>query len=214
MTLANRIRHDHRPPAPSAQPDSGRFDAFAAAFTRLIDGGADEARIRRDGASLLADLVAHDDWLDTAHAAPDPQRYRQYLLHRDPRARYAVVSFVWGPGQGTPIHDHTVWGLIGVLRGAEDAQAYRFVARDRLVAAGPSIRLERGAVDAVSPSRLDIHRVRNAHDDRVSISIHVYGGDIGTIHRSIYTEQGERMPFVSGYSIPITPITAPASEPR
>ena len=30
-----------------------------------------------------------------------------------------MVSFVWGPGQQSPIHNHTVWGLIGVLRGAE-----------------------------------------------------------------------------------------------
>jgi predicted metal-dependent enzyme (double-stranded beta helix superfamily) len=179
-----------------------RFDAFVRSFTALIDSGAPERQILKDGARLLAALVANDDWLSAPHAAPAPDGYRQYLLHRDPQSRFAVVSFVWGPGQGTPIHDHTVWGLIGVLRGAEHAQAYRFVARDRLAPAGDEALLERGAVDAVSPSLVDIHRVRNAFGDRVSISIHVYGADIGALERSTYTEQGARQPFVSGYSQP------------
>ena len=42
----------------------------------------------------------------------------QYLLYCDPEERFSVVSFVWGPGQSTPTHDPSVWGLIGVLRGA------------------------------------------------------------------------------------------------
>ncbi len=64
-------------------------------------------------------MIRHDDWLPAAYAAPDPARYRQYLLHCDSAERFSIVSFVWGPGQLTPIHDHTVWGLVGVLRGAE-----------------------------------------------------------------------------------------------
>ena len=47
--------------------------------------------------------------------------------------------------------------------------------------------------------------MRNAFDDRVSISIHVYGGDIGHIERSLYSEDGTRQPFISGYSPPWTP---------
>ena len=34
-------------------------------------------------------------------------------------SRFSVVSFVWGPGQKTPVHDHRTWGLVGILRGAE-----------------------------------------------------------------------------------------------
>lgn len=36
----------------------------------------------------------------------------------------------------------------------------------------------------------DIHQVANAHDDRVSISIYVYGADIGAVHRHIYPAAG------------------------
>jgi predicted metal-dependent enzyme (double-stranded beta helix superfamily) len=46
-----------------------------------------------------------------------------------------------------------------------------------------------------------VHRVRNAYDDRVSISIHVYGANIGgAVRRHTYPPGGGRKPFVSGYS--------------
>ena len=150
----------------------------------------------------LAALVATDDWIDPAFAAPDPDRYRQYLLHCDSRERFSVVSFVWGPGQATPIHDHRVWGLVGVLRGAEIDQRYARSDDGALVPVGAPTQLEAGAVATLSPDTSDIHRVANAHDDRVSISIHVYGADIGTVERATYTEAGTAKPFVSGYANP------------
>ena len=62
-------------------------------------------------------------------------------------------------------------------------------------------RLERGQVVAVSPTIGDIHQVANAFDDRVSISIHVYGGNIGAVRRAVYdADTGVEKPFVSGYS--------------
>lgn len=189
-------------PAAAVQqaPASTAFGRFVDALSQLVDHAPDEASLRRGGAHLLQALVQRDDWLPASHAQPGPDRYRQYLLHLDPAARFSVVSFVWGPGQATPIHDHTVWGLIGMLRGAEYAQGYRFAGATRLVPAGLPVRLEPGQVEAVSPAIGDIHRVHNAFDDRVSISIHVYGADIGAVQRSVYTEEGERKPFVSGYS--------------
>ena len=150
----------------------------------------------------LAALVAHDDWLPDAYAEPDPSHYQQFLLYRDPHARFSVVSFVWGPGQATPVHDHTVWGLIGMLRGAEYSQPYAVDAAGNVAPAGDAIRLAPGQVEAVSPEIGDIHRVRNAHDDRVSISVHVYGADIGEVERWIYRDDGTRKRFVSGYTVP------------
>lgn len=161
----------------------------------------DDAIVARVAAPLAA-LVATDDWIDPAFAAPDPDRYRQYLLHRDPENRFSVVSFIWGPGQATPIHDHRVWGLVGVLRGAEIDQRYAKTDDGTLVPVGAPVRLEAGAVATLSPDTGDIHRVANAHEDRVSISIHVYGADIGRVERATYTEAGTARPFVSGYTEP------------
>jgi predicted metal-dependent enzyme (double-stranded beta helix superfamily) len=183
--------------------DVARADAwprFIAAFSALLDTHPDEARVRSEGGRLLAELVRHDDWLPPSHAVPGAERYRQYPLHIDAAGRFSVVSFVWGPGQSTPIHDHTVWGLIGMLRGAEYSQGYRFAGPQQLVAAGLPVRLAPGQVEAVSPAIGDIHRVHNAFDDRVSISIHVYGADIGRVSRSTYDAAGTRHAFVSGYS--------------
>ncbi len=62
------------------------------------------------------------------------------------------------------------------------------------------MRLEVGAIDAVSPRVGDIHRVTNAYDDRVSVSIHVYGADIGAVTRSAYDAEGRAKPFISQYA--------------
>lgn len=183
--------------APAAPP---RLRRFIEDLGRVIAEGADEPRIVRDGAALLRDLVAHDDWLPESLAQPDPQYYRQYLLYRDPQARFSVVSFVWGPGQSTPIHDHTVWGLIGLLRGAEISQDFERGPDGALIKVGAPQRLETGDVTAVSPALGDIHQVFNAHADRVSIGIHVYGADIGAVDRSVFTPEGAVKPFRSGYA--------------
>jgi predicted metal-dependent enzyme (double-stranded beta helix superfamily) len=179
----------------AATPRVGRLRGFVQDFAALLDATDQESILLERGGRLLAGLVAHDDWLPDAYAQPDPARYQQYLLHCDSRQRFSVVSFVWGPGQATPVHDHTVWGLIGVLRGAEISQSH---ARGGPV--GEPERLEAGAISAVSPTIGDIHRVHNAFADRTSISIHVYGADIGSVERSTYDASGQPKRFVSGYA--------------
>jgi predicted metal-dependent enzyme (double-stranded beta helix superfamily) len=133
-------------------------------------------------------------------AQPHPQHYQQFLLYADPQDRFSVVSFVWGPGQATPVHDHTVWGLVGMLRGSESCQPYSRMSDGRWVPAGFQVDMLPGDIEAVSPRIGDVHKVWNALRDQVSISIHVYGGNIGKIERHSYREDGSRATFVSGYS--------------
>ena len=173
---------------------------FVGTIAALVDEAPRESELIEHGLEALRDLVREDDWLPDAYAVPSPERYQQYLLYADARQRFSVVSFVWGPGQQTPVHDHTVWGLIGVLRGAEYAQPYVRDAAGALHAHGAEVRLRRGDVEAVSPAIGDIHRVRNAYDDQVSISIHVYGANIGAVRRSTYPHDAPPKPFISGYS--------------
>lgn len=182
-------------------PQLKRLRDFVIAATHVVENqSGDEPAILAAVTPLLADLVAHDDWLPEAYATPDPQYYRQYLLHADPLERFSLVSFVWGPGQKTPVHDHRVWGLVGVLRGAELSTPFTEGVNGTLVA-GAQERLEPGRVVAVSPTIGDIHSIANAYDDRVSISIHVYGGNIGAIRRAVFDPAtGVEKPFVSGYS--------------
>src|ERR1700722_161102 len=182
-----------------------RLRTFGGRIASLLDDAAPEAELLEAGGASLRELIGHDDCLPDVCARSDAERYQQYLLHVDSQQRFSVVSFVWGPGQATPVHDHTVWGLIGVLRGAEIAQGYRITPNGALEEEGAAKRLDAGAVDAVSPRIGDIHRVSNAFDDRTSISIHVYGGNIGAVTRSVYPAGGGRKTFISGYSNDVLP---------
>jgi predicted metal-dependent enzyme (double-stranded beta helix superfamily) len=177
-----------------------RLRAFIGALAELIDSNPREGDLLHRGGKLLGQLVSHDDWLPEDFARPDPERYQQYLLHADSRQRFSIVSFVWGPGQSTPIHDHRVWGLIGMLRGAEYSQGFQRNSDGALITDGGRVQLRPGQVEAVSPKIGDIHQVSNAFDDQVSISIHVYGANIGAVRRAVYQADGSEKLFISGYS--------------
>jgi hypothetical protein len=182
------------------QLNTERFSRFVVLFSQLLGAQPRESLLLTQGKELLTELVRFDDWLDPAFCQADSQRYQQYLLHLDPAERFSVVSFVWGPGQSTPIHDHTVWGLVGMLRGSEMCQPYSKMSDGRWAAAGLQLEMLPGDVEVINPKLGDVHRVWNASRDQVSISIHVYGGNIGTVQRSVYTPEGGRQLFVSGYS--------------
>ena len=178
-----------------------RFRMFVQAFTRLAERhGANEARMLNNGETLLGDLVTHDDWLPQEFAEPSEQSYRQYLLHCDPLERFSVVSFVWRPGQKTPLHDHTVWGLVGVMRGEERCDEYAEAAPGKPMRATGAHRVRTGEIDRVSPRIGDIHVVSNATQDRTVVSIHVYGANIGAVRRHTFEPAtGAAQEFVSGY---------------
>ncbi len=184
-----------------------RLRNFIQSFTRLAERHRDdEERIFADGGKLLSALISHDDWLPDEFAQPSPERYQQYLLYCDPMERFSIVSFVWEPGQTTPVHDHTVWGMVGILRGAETCEEFEVDrAAGRLRRTG-SHHLPAGSIDRVSPRVGDIHRVSNALADRPSVSIHVYGANIGAVSRHVYDpDTGRSRIFISGYSKDVTP---------
>ena len=145
-----------------------RLKTFIQDFTRLADAHhGNEAAMLANGKLLVAALVAQDDWLPPAYAAPNPDRYTQYLLHCDPLERFSVVSFVWGPGQKTPVHDHTVWGLVGVLRGAETETHFTRAADGRLLPGdrGPMAQF---MYENPQGTRLTLYVTKPAADDRES----------------------------------------------
>ena len=177
-----------------------RLRCFVADAVRIVEREKSEAAILAKLGAKLEALVSVDDWLPQAYAQSDGKAHQQYLLYADPLDRFSVVSFVWGPGQGTPIHDHRVWGLVGVLRGEEVSVSYERL-QDGSLQARARERLSRGRVVAVSPRIGDIHAISNGLSDTSSISIHVYGGNIGVIRRSVFdAKTGAAREFISGYS--------------
>lgn len=180
--------------------------SFIRGMTDCVAQPLDEPARLDQARTLIAQLIARDDWLPDAFAAPHPQYYQQYLLYCDPLERFSLASFVWGPGHSTPIHNHTVWGLIGMLRGSEISQRFEPAGEGQPMQALERTQLREGDIEAVSPDIGDIHRVENAYADRVSVSIHLYGGNIGAIRRTVFDAQtGARKPFISGYASPHMP---------
>ena len=183
-----------------------RLREFVCAIAQGVEAGREEADMLAFGKSCMAKLIEDDGWLPAECAKPHPVYYQQHLLYADPLDRFSVVSFVWGPGQRTPIHNHTVWGIIGMLRGAEIAQPFERMVDGTMRAAGEPHVLQPGEIECVSPRIGDLPRVSNAHADQVSISIHLYGGNIGKLTRCVFDDQtGQEKAFVSGYSNAMTP---------
>ena len=173
-------------------------------MTRVVDSNQAETAVLEAARPLLADLITHDDWLPDAFAKPNPDKYQQYLLYCDPLERFSLVSFVWGPGQKTPVHDHMTWGMVGVMRGAEMCREYAMTS-SKLEQTGEHL-VAPGGIDLVSPTLGDIHVVSNAAADRASISIHCYGANIGAVRRHVFAaDTGAASEFISGYSSNVTP---------
>lgn len=176
------------------------FDNFVATMKSLVKecDGREQEIIDR-GRKELAKLVSDDTWLPKQYAEPDPKTFKQYMLFKDDD--FTVLCVVWGPGQSAGPHDHTVWGIIGQLRGAEMTRDYFDPEPGRPLQIRSESTLLPGQTAAVSPSIGDIHDVTNVADG-ISISIHAYGGDLSSLaprRRRFDAATGDLMPFKSSY---------------
>jgi predicted metal-dependent enzyme (double-stranded beta helix superfamily) len=193
-----QITKHHKNDMIHPQPGLPRLYHAIKAMQMLSDAQVNEADWLMRSKCILQTLINADDWLPASHAQSHPQFYQQHALHVDAEQRFSISSFVWGPGQGTPIHNHTIAGWVGVLRGAELCQRY---SADGLHKLGPEMRLNAGELDAVSATNDaigDVHTVRNALSDADSISIHIYRGNIAGTARQVFVN-GLAKPFKSAY---------------
>src|SRR4051794_29208445 len=67
------------------------------------------------------------DLLPATYKQPKKNKYSQFLLYKPEDEAFSIVGFVWGSGQTAPIHDHLVWGLVGIYEGAIEETRYRRV---------------------------------------------------------------------------------------
>ena len=113
---------------------------------------------------------------DCVHA-PISDHYARRELYRSPVHGYSVVAMTWGPGQGTPIHDHAgCWCVEGVWAGELEITQYELLEHigDRFhfrsaggLQAGP------GSAGSLIPPH-EYHTIRNADADAIAVSLHVY----------------------------------------
>lgn len=165
--------------APGALPDidfPGR---------ELLVAGIDEAVGAGDGHAVTAALrsflcgVIRDPAVRLPAFIHEPvsDHYARRELYRSARHGYSVVAMTWGPGQGTPIHDHAgCWCVEGVWAGELEINQYELLERDgerfRFRSAG-GIQAGPGSAGSLIPPH-EYHTIRNADPDAIAISLHVY----------------------------------------
>ncbi len=137
---------------------------------------------------------------ELADLPPGDSKYSRHLVHVDQEDRYSLLALVWRPGQGTPIHDHPSWGVLGVAQGqmkfvnyGEDVVDGNRCLRPIEVFVGSA-----GSVGTVFPPHVDIHRMENCSRDEIAITLHCYGQEVKEF--SIYNaETAEARPAFSKY---------------
>lgn len=183
------------------------FEDFIAEVTPLVKQKLKPATLVGRVEPLLRKLVSTAGWLSADHRKAIPAKpYAQYLLHRPEDLSFSVVSFVWNPGQGSLVHDHCTWGVIGQYEGFEDETRFRRTddgSRSGFAELEPASQhtFRPGDVSHVYPPDRDVHRIMN-NSATPTVSIHIYGGDIGSQRRhSFNLENGRVQEFVSGYDV-------------
>ena len=159
---------------------------------RLGEVHAITARIKDD---LESFIPSEGLTLPERFRRPKPESYARRLLYRDDDLGFTAVVMTWGPGQRTALHDHTgIWCVEGVVEGEMEVTRYELLAEEedglyRFAERG-SAHARAGSAGALIPP-FEHHVLANASPDRVSLTLHVYGGDMD--HCDVFQpESGDR----------------------
>lgn len=162
------------------------MNAFARRVAELVEQDLDEQTLTAAVRDELSAALAAGFELPEAVTRPDPERYVMYPLHVDPAGRFSIASAVWDVGQGTPVHGHETWGVVGIHSGVEVETRYRKpTVPDVPLEAEGTEEWGAGQVTVCCTTDDDVHQVRCGGDQPV-VGIHVYGADIGTLPRRSY----------------------------
>src|SRR6185369_10255440 len=127
---------------------------------------------------------------------PLPDHYARRLLYRDIELDFTAVVMTWGPGQHTALHDHAgIWCVEGVIEGDMEVTRYDLTEETeegvcRFDEKG-YVRAGVGSAGALIPP-FEYHVLGNAHPERLSLTLHVYGGEMD--HCSIFEPVGDSAP--------------------
>ncbi len=108
---------------------------------------------------------------------PVQGHYARREIYISPQHGYGVIAMTWGPGQGTPIHDHDgLWCVEGVWHGQLEITQYDLTERNseryRFTEVGSLIAGTGSAGSLIPPH--EYHTIRNASDTEAAVSLHIY----------------------------------------
>ncbi len=110
----------------------------------------------------------------------------RYLCYKDQDFGFVVMFFVWGPGNGTAIHDHGTWGVEAVLKNA--LKITNYTACEQNPQPTDSFIAPAGSLMHNLPPERDVHKVEHHSGDK-AMSLHVYGKEM-TGNRSFFPGEG------------------------
>ena len=118
--------------------------------------------------------------------------YARHLIHCDGPDGFCVVAMVWGPGQGTPIHDHGgTWCVEGCIEGRLEITSYRCQSvseEHHRFEPENTLAVGQGSVGCLIPP-FEHHRVHNPYSEK-ALTIHVYGQELKQCRR-FFPENGD-----------------------
>jgi predicted metal-dependent enzyme (double-stranded beta helix superfamily) len=166
-------------------PAFGLHD-YVRSIEEVLDRHPSNRIIIREVSAATKRLCADDRWLEERFRVGNPDYYTRHLLHRDANNRFVVLALVWQPGQATPIHDHSCWGVMGIVDNSleeicfdrlDDGKRADFAELEQ--SRGTDV--GKGSVAYLLPPFEEIHRIGNT-SNKPTISLHVYGRDLDEVN--------------------------------
>lgn len=152
-------------------------DKLVAAIDDAVNAGDEHAVTAALRNTLCKMIRDRDVMLPDCVFDPIEDHYARRELYRSPALGYSVVAMTWGPGQGTPMHDHSgLWCVEGVWDGELEITQFELLERNgenfRFRAAG-GMHAGPGSAGSLIPPH-EYHTIRNASNDSVAVSLHIY----------------------------------------
>lgn len=152
-------------------------DKLVAAIDAAVAAGDEHAVTAALRNTLCKMIRDRDVNLPDCVFDPIDDHYARRELYRSPELGYSVVAMTWGPGQGTPMHDHSgLWCVEGVWDGELEITQFELLERNgenfRFRAAG-GMHAGPGSAGSLIPPH-EYHTIRNASQDSVAVSLHIY----------------------------------------
>lgn len=121
----------------------------------------------------------------------------EILLYLNPKRLFSLRMFLYGPGEYTPIHDHSSWGVSGAAAG--ELAIIRYSREDdgsvegfaQLLQAAP-VYLQPGEIELTRPLNEGIHQTGNPVDG-TTIMVSIYGSPIRRLYINCFDDKSGKV---------------------
>jgi predicted metal-dependent enzyme (double-stranded beta helix superfamily) len=169
---------DHGIPIPA--DFKGRCDLIARLDEAVRRNTMEE--ITREVQGTLTELIQSGALaLPRDLCQPKDGGYARRLIYKSPDLGYTVVAMIWGPEQGTALHDHSgSWCVEGVMMGEIEVTQYELL-EDRDARFHfrrcDCLHSYTGSAGSLIPP-YEYHTIANPRSDGTSVTLHVYGREL------------------------------------